>query len=115
MKKFLLCMMMLLVIGCADSSQTPPPTPVPPVVCCSGTLAWSANDAKDLVLGYRVYRSTTLNNWVKGQDVLNTTANLTYTDTTAIEGIRYYYVITAFNGPDPVNESLFSNQVDKLY
>ncbi len=69
-------------------------------------LAWTVSTA-DNVLQQRIYRSTFSGG---GYTLLTTIANNTtnsYTDTTAANGITYYYIIRAFNGS---LESVNSNQ-----
>jgi endoglucanase len=66
-------------------------------------LAWSAStDAR--VAGYNVYRSTSLAGaYAKLADKIATPA---YTDTTAVAGTTYYYVVTAVTAAD---ESFYSD------
>jgi hypothetical protein len=85
----------------ADSSGMitvgPPPAPQPPanVTAASGdaivNLSWSSSF---LATGYNIYRSIVSGS---GYAVLGTTGNTTFQDTTVVNGLTYYYVITATN------------------
>jgi endoglucanase len=68
-------------------------------------LQWSASEEAD-VTGYKVYRSTTpgANYSVLVEDLTTTT----YTDTSMVDGVTYYYAITAVDAED---ESYRSNEV----
>lgn len=69
----------------------------------SNVLAWTAsNDAK--VTAYNVYRATSMGGtYAKLADKI---ATATYTDTTAVSGNTYFYVVTAVTA---VNESYYSD------
>jgi fibronectin type 3 domain-containing protein len=69
------------------------------------SLSWTASTST--VSGYNVYRSTT-----SGTGYTKLTASLdsvvTYTDSTVVNGITYYYVTTAVDSSG--NESSYSNE-----
>jgi len=76
------------------------------------TLEWTANTEPDLA-GYNVYRSQTDGGpYTKLGSVIAPT--VTYTDRTGAYDVLYYYVVTAFDGESPPNESGYSNQVSNL-
>jgi len=70
-------------------------------------LNWnaSASDGHGGCCTYRVYRSTSSGNY--GADPVAEVSGTTFADTTAMSGTTYYYVVTAFNGPE---ESAHSNE-----
>jgi len=86
------------------STPTPPPAPSPatqPTV----QLAWSASSS--VVVGYRVYRSTTSGNFYS--PLFSAPLNaLTFEDSTVTSGDTYYYVVTAVDANGV--ESVYSNQ-----
>jgi fibronectin type 3 domain-containing protein len=69
-------------------------------------LTWVApsNTSGATITGYRVYRGTTQGEYV----LIITTNNTIFNDTTAIGGIKYYYVVSALN---VMGESPFSLEV----
>ncbi len=87
-----------------SSSPTPSPTPTPaslPTV----QLTWNASPS--VVVGYRVYRSTTSGNFYS--PLFSTPLDaLTFDDSTVTSGETYYYVVTAVDANGV--ESLYSNQ-----
>jgi fibronectin type 3 domain-containing protein len=78
------------------------------VVQHSAQLTWTASTTSQ-VTGYKVYRSA-----VSGSgyaSIATTTApTVTYTDTPALAGKTYYYVVTALAPSIPPGESGYSNQ-----
>lgn len=70
------------------------------------TLAWDANTESDLDR-YTVYRSTTSNTY--GDALITGLTTPNYTDTSVVDGITYYYVVTASDIYG--NESPTSNEV----
>jgi len=71
------------------------------------SLDWNDNTEGDLA-GYNVYRSTTAGGgYVKLNGALVTTSD--YLDTAVINGITYYYVVTAVD--EAQNESSYSGEV----
>lgn len=68
-------------------------------------LAWNANSESDLA-GYRLYRGTNSGVYTFVKDVGNVT---TTTDTNLVEGVTYYFVVTAYNVAGLESEP--SNQV----
>ena len=70
-------------------------------------LAWSEAAGAE---AYRVYRATASTSGAEG-DPLATIAPAAYTDTTAENGTKYYYRVTAVNPED--EESAASNEVAK--
>lgn len=75
------------------------------------TLSWGANAESDLS-GYNVYYGTASGSYLqsrgRGVDVGNTT---TYTITGLNRGVRYYFVVTAYDYAG--NESVYSDEVFK--
>lgn len=69
-------------------------------------LRWSPNEEEDLA-GYNIYRSTI---WDSGYTRLNSSllSACEYTDSTAVNGVMYYYVVTAVDTNN--NESGYSAQ-----
>lgn len=69
-------------------------------------LAWDPSTDNVGVTGYRVFRST-----VSGGPYteIGTSPNTTYSDSTVVSGVAYYYVVraydAAFNTSDPSNET----------
>jgi hypothetical protein len=74
------------------------------------SLNWDDNTEPDLA-GYNVYRSTTSGS---GYDKLNFSimSDSNYTDNTVINGIPYYYVVTAVDAND--QESDYSNEASAV-
>jgi len=70
----------------------------------SVSLTWNASTSS--VVGYNVYRGS-----VSGgpYTLLNSTPNLTFTDSTVLSGQTYYYVVTAVDANG--TESIVSNEV----
>ena len=98
--------------GVFDVALTPIAAPGPPtgIKATPGNnqvaLSWTAPGGT--VTGYNVYRSTTSGS---GYAVLPAGANVSgspFTDSTAVNGTTYYYVITSLNG---ALQSAFSSQV----
>ena len=99
------------VTTAADSgSDTTAPQPPTGLLAAGGdtvvNLSWSANSETDLA-GYRVYRSTT-----SGSSYSELTSSLltltSYTDSTAVNGVNYFYVVTAQDTAG--NESAYSSE-----
>ena len=87
-----------------SSTPTSPPAPSP-ATQYTVQLTWNASSS--VVVGYRVYRSTTSGN--SYSPLFSTPLNaLTYVDSTVTSGDTYYYVVTAVD--DNGVESLYSNQ-----
>ena len=70
------------------------------------SLDWADNSASDLT-SYNIYRSTTAGTFGPTPAATRVTSN--YTDTTAVNGSTYYYVVTAVDAEN--YESAKSNQV----
>ncbi len=94
--------------------DTTPPAPPIGLAATPGdssvSLAWAANVESDLA-GYNVYRSTTapvvLTGPLNGATLV---ASPAYTDTTAVNGTTYHYVVTAVD--DLANESAGSGDAE---
>ncbi|HEV2331382.1 MAG TPA: autotransporter-associated beta strand repeat-containing protein [Verrucomicrobiae bacterium] len=98
--------------GVFDLGLSPIAAPGPPtgVTAMPGnnqvTLSWTAPGGT--VTGYDIYRSTTSNS---GYTLLAAGSNISgspFTDTTAVNGTTYYYVVTSLNGS---LQSSYSSQV----
>jgi hypothetical protein len=76
----------------ARTLTLPPISPVAVSASNRVTLSWQAPTG---AVSYRVYRAT-----ASGKETLLATniTGTTWSDTTAVKGTRYYYVITAVNG-----------------
>ena len=75
-------------------------------------LNWQANTEKDVAV-YKIYRGVISNNY-DGIWYKIIPKNLTsYTDSSALVGKKYYYVVTAIDSSH--NESLFSNEAPMMF
>lgn len=88
----------------AEVSQT---TPVGPPTGLTATvtdgqiqLNWIAMAG---ATSYKVYRSTTAGTY--GAPLATGVGGTSYTDTSVVDGTRYYYVLRSFNGADSANSS----------
>ena len=94
------------VVSLYNSYFTPPPSTPTGLSATPGNsqvvLSWSASSG---ATSYNVKRSTTSGS---GYGVIGTPATNGFTDTTAINGTTYYYVVSAVNGS---GESANSSQV----
>ncbi|MBK1876516.1 DUF7594 domain-containing protein [Pelagicoccus mobilis] len=93
----------------AVPDTTPPAMPTGPTAVggvVSIALDWADNTEDDFV-SYTVYRSTTAGSF--GPALTSGLVASTYTDNTSVDGITYYYAVTAFD--DSGNESELSSEV----
>ncbi|MFW9914322.1 MAG: SBBP repeat-containing protein [Candidatus Thorarchaeota archaeon] len=89
-----------------------PPTP-PTQLMASLTashqvlLTWSSplDEGNSPIIGYRIYRGTSSGFY---DSFLAETTSEDFVDTTVVDGVTYYYIVTAVNA---LGESLFSNEV----
>src|SRR5687768_6783958 len=100
------CLLILLVAGCGGGGSSSDPTPKPAMptgmVVAPGnnevTVTWNAVAG---ATSYNIYRSTS-----QGQQgtKVGTSSTLSYVDSTALNGVTYYYEVTANNvaGEGPV-------------
>jgi fibronectin type 3 domain-containing protein len=74
-------------------------------------LDWDDHPAPNLK-GYAIYRSTSPGTGYVEIATITGVPPLasTYDDTSAVEGVTYYYVVTAWTAPTRTNESGFSNE-----
>jgi len=87
-----------------SSTPTPPPAPSP---AAQPTVQLTWNASSSVVVGYRVYRSTTSGSFYS--PLFSTPLNaLTFDDSTVTAGDTYYYVVTAVDANGV--ESVYSNQ-----
>jgi hypothetical protein len=87
-----------------SSTPTPPPAPSP---AAQPTVQLTWNASSSVVVGYRVYRSTTSGSFYS--PLFSTPLNaLTFDDSTVTSGDTYYYVVTAVDANGV--ESVYSNQ-----
>ena len=87
-----------------------PNSPINPVASLSGNdviISWESpqDNGGSNVTEYRVYRSTSQGS---GYQLIGSTTETAYTDTTTEGGMKYYYVVTAVNS---AGESEYSNEV----
>lgn len=79
-------------------------------------LQWDPSPTAN-ISGYFIYRNLTPGNWTGGNWVKmnpsGPTTALTFTDTSVQRGVVYYYVVTAYRGPDDT-ESDPSNEVSAI-
>jgi len=74
-------------------------------------LSWDANTETDVV-GYRVYYGTSPGSYLQVRGAgIDVTSGTGYTVTGLTSGVRYYFVVTAFDGSG--NESDYSREVSK--
>ncbi len=98
------------IVGTATPANTAPGTPSGVTITASSTtsytIAWSAVNG---ATSYQIYRSTTSGSFNFGSPLATVTApTLSYTDTTAVAGTTYFYVVRAANG---VGSSAISSEV----
>jgi hypothetical protein len=112
MIRLFLILFTMFVLACGEGSMTSPQEPIHTYTAGSATLSWDANAASDNITEYRLYRSTVPGEHILGEPfIVVDGTTTTYTDTTGLVGVEYFFVLTAFNGL----ESEFSNEVSKLY
>ncbi len=112
MIRFLIILFLLFMIACGEGSITPPGPPIHSYISGSVTLSWDANIPSDNILEYRLYRSTVSGVYPIGEPfIILDESTISYTVTTGVVGIEYFFVVTAFNGL----ESEVSNEVSKIY
>jgi fibronectin type 3 domain-containing protein len=61
------------------------------------TLTWTPSTASGIT-EQRIYRSETSGTYGAALTTINDNTTATYTDTTAVNGTSYFYVVRAFNG-----------------
>lgn len=59
------------------------------------TLSWDA--PAEVISGYRIERSTNRNNWANLVSFVSPGTGITFTDVTALPGVRYFYRVVAYN------------------
>lgn len=98
------------IVGTAAPANTAPGTPSGVTITANSptsyTIAWSAVNG---ATSYQIFRSTTSGSFNFGSPLATVAApTLSYTDTTAVAGTTYFYVVRAVNG---VGSSASSTEV----
>lgn len=98
------------IVGTAAPANTAPGTPSGVTITANSTtsytIAWSAVNG---ATSYQIFRSTTSGSFDFNSPLATVTApTLSYTDTTAVAGTTYFYVVRAANG---VGSSASSSEV----